>query len=394
MHATESTERPAASSKVLLIDDDTLVLRSLARALQGSSVETVTSCDPSEAMQLVGATDFDAILCDIQMPAMSGLAFARYVRAQSPDVPVLLMTGDPRLESALEAIELGIFEYLPKPIDPLKLRSTVQRAVTLRRLARLQREASAVLARGDAGGKTLEQLDAALNRALATLWVAYQPIVIYEGRKLFGYEALLRSGEPELPNPPAVIEAAERLGRAAEVGRAVRKNLVEAMAQAPDDTVFFLNILPLDLLDDDLYDATSPIGKFAGRVILEMTERADLAKVKDVLPRVQRLRAMGFRIAVDDLGAGYAGLSSFAVLEPEFTKLDMSLVRGAGSSPVKQRVVGSMVGLCRDLGSRVVAEGIETAEDRDVLSKLGCELMQGYFFAKPGKPFPDVRWDG
>ena len=165
-----------------------------------------------------------------------------------------------------------------------------------------------------------------------------------------------------------------------------------AQRQAPSDVLLFLNVLPRDLDDPLLYDPHSPLADVAPRIVLELTERSDLAEVKDSLGRVGRLRQMGYRIAVDDLGAGYAGLSSFAALEPEYTKFDMSLIRGIDGSPVKRRIVGSMVTLCRDLGCRVVAEGVETAEERAVLDDLGCDLMQGYLFAKPASPFPDVRW--
>ncbi len=356
---------------MLLLDDDALVLRSLARALSTTNMHVVPVDDVYKAMKLVTSEDFDAVLCDIRMPQMNGLAFARFVRAQHPEVPIMLMTGDPQLESAIEAIEVGILEYLPKPIDPAKLRSVVSRAVKLHRFAAVRREAQNVVA-SEPPPSRADTLNAALTRALATMTVAFQPIVIPSSKTVFGYEALLRSREPELPSPPSVIEAAEHLGRTHEVGTAVRAISSKAFALAPPDALLFLNILPLDLLDEELYDAESPIGQLAHRIVLEVTERADLAKVKDALPRIQRLRSLGYRIAVDDLGAGYAGLSSFAALEPEFTKLDMSLVRGAHLSSVKQRVVGSIVSRCRDLGSRVVAEGIETIEDHRTLTLLGC----------------------
>lgn len=391
-HVLENThERLAPLPKVLIVDDDALVLRSLQRALSNQSLHIVPMNDVHQAMKLVETETFDCVLCDIRMPKMSGLGFARFVRSISPEVPILLMTGDPQLESAIEAIEVGILEYLSKPIDPMKLRGTVGRAVKLSRFAKLRREAQDVI-KSEPPMSRAVQLHGALDRAMASLYVVFQPIVSPESRGLFGYEVLLRSREKELPTPPHVIEAAEFLGRTSEVGEAVRRMACAAFDAAPSDCLLFLNILPLDLLDEDLYDPKSPIAAFADRIVLEVTERADLAKVKDALPRIQRLRAIGFRIAVDDLGAGYAGLSSFAALEPEFTKLDMSLIRGAHSSSVKQRVIGSIVTLCRDLGSRVVAEGIETAEDRDTLAKLGCELMQGYYFAKPAPPFPEISW--
>jgi EAL domain-containing protein (putative c-di-GMP-specific phosphodiesterase class I) len=98
---------------------------------------------------------------------------------------------------------------------------------------------------------------------------------------------------------------------------------------------------------------------------------------------VRSLRALGFRIAIDDLGAGYAGLTSFAILEPEVVKLDMSLVRGVNDEPIKRRLVSSMVTLCKELGILVVAEGIETEAERETLASVGCDLLQGFLLGRP-----------
>jgi EAL domain-containing protein (putative c-di-GMP-specific phosphodiesterase class I) len=103
---------------------------------------------------------------------------------------------------------------------------------------------------------------------------------------------------------------------------------------------------------------------------------------------VTRLRTLGYRIAIDDLGAGYAGLTSFAQLEPEVVKVDMSLVRGIDGSPMKQKLVRSIISLCTELGIQLVAEGIETPGERDSLISLGGDLCQGYLFARPGRGFP------
>jgi len=127
-------------------------------------------------------------------------------------------------------------------------------------------------------------------------------------------------------------------------------------------------------------------------VVLEITERAALDRIDEPMLRMKRLRAMGYRIAVDDLGAGYAGLTSFAQLEPEVVKVDMSLVRGIHLSQTKQKLIRSIVELCRDLKIQIVAEGIETVEERNALIRLGGDLCQGYFFARPERPFPGVTF--
>jgi EAL domain-containing protein (putative c-di-GMP-specific phosphodiesterase class I) len=112
--------------------------------------------------------------------------------------------------------------------------------------------------------------------------------------------------------------------------------------------------------------------------------------VPDAGARIEMLRKLGYRIAVDDLGAGYAGLASLAALEPEIVKLDMSIVRGLHESRTKRRVVGAIATLCRELGSRVVAEGIETAAEHQASAECGVDLLQGYLFAKPNRQFVSV----
>ena len=122
----------------------------------------------------------------------------------------------------------------------------------------------------------------------------------------------------------------------------------------------------------------------------EITERASLEDVDALASKLFALRSLGFRLAVDDLGAGYSGLSTFAHVEPDFVKLDGSLVRGLPGSHGQQLVVAAMLELAKQLGSQVIAEAIETDAERAVLSSLGVDWMQGYFFARPGPPFHEV----
>jgi EAL domain-containing protein (putative c-di-GMP-specific phosphodiesterase class I) len=226
-----------------------------------------------------------------------------------------------------------------------------------------------------------------LDRALENAWIAFQPIVDEPARKVLGYEALLRSKDESLPHPGAILDAAERVDRIHDVGARVRELAVRAFEGAEAGALLFLNLHPADLVDPRLHDPGAPLSRIAERVVLELTERSSIHDVEDLAEHVASLRALGFRMAVDDLGAGYAGLSTFAAFEPEIAKLDMSLVRGVDKSPVRQRVVASMLALCRDLGSHVVAEGVETADERAALAAIGCEWMQGYLFGRPAAGF-------
>src|SRR4029079_17551247 len=133
----------------------------------------------------------------------------------------------------------------------------------------------------------------------------------------------------------------------------------------------------LELTDEELFSAQRGLGALAGRVILEITERTGLDPAAGPTC-VAMLRKLGYRIAVDDLGAGYAALGALATLEPEIVKLDMSLVRDIERHPRKRRVVAAISNLCKELGSRIVAEGVETVDERNACVDAGVDLIQGY----------------
>jgi EAL domain-containing protein (putative c-di-GMP-specific phosphodiesterase class I) len=303
----------------------------------------------------------------------------------------VLDTGLPALESPTDAVEYGAFKYIVKPVEPAVLLAGVERARKLYRLARMKREALRLLGESEISADHAG-LEASFESALSSLWLAFQPIVRSSDGSVFGYEALLRTEEAALIRPHLVLDAAERLHALPRLGRRVRELAAAAMQGAPEQACLFLNLHPLDLADEQLFDAVAPLSLIAERVVLEVTERAAIEQVDSVERRVHQLRERGFRIAVDDLGAGYAGLSSFALLEPEIVKLDVSLLRDIDLSPVKQKLVASMTALCKDMGFLVVAEGIETTAERDCVQQLGCDLLQGFLFARPGRPFPTVSW--
>lgn len=389
--ATTATP-PQKRGRVLMVDDEPDVVRGMARILTREGYEVQTVNNGQAAVEVIRAQEFDAIFSDIHMPGITGMELLRIVRERDLDVPVVLITGDPQIETATQAVELGALQYLSKPVPMETLCRTVDRAVKLSQLARTKREALKLL--GALGMHASDKVGilTSFERALSTLWVAFQPIVSLSSRHVYAYEALMRTREPTLPDPGSVLDAADRLGRREELGRRIRALAAQAFTNGPKDSLLFVNLHALDLLDPILASTESPLTCMAHRVVFEITERAAVDEIKDIRARIAGLRALGFRIAVDDLGAGYAGLTSFALLEPEFVKLDMSIVRGANSSPIKQKLIGSITTMCQDMGISVVAEGIETVEERDTLTRLGCNLLQGYLFARPGPPFPSPAW--
>jgi EAL domain-containing protein (putative c-di-GMP-specific phosphodiesterase class I) len=374
--------------KVLVADDEDTLRRHYERTLSAAGFAVHSVPDGSSALRALADTSFDVIVSDIGMPGMNGLELLQRVRAHDLDVPVVLVTGAPSIETAVHAVEHGALRYLVKPVESQLLVKVVADAVRLHRIAKAKRQALDLAGGVDHFVGDRAGLITCFGRALASFHVAYQPIISWATKSVFAYEALLRSREPTLPNPGAMLDAAERLDRVHELGRSIRARALEPLGMAGDDVLLFLNLHPTDLLDAQLFSADSPLSAAAHRVVLEITERASLEGMPDVRARVALLREMGFRIAIDDLGAGYAGLSSFALLEPDIVKLDMSLVRNLHREPTKKTLVRTMVKMCKDLGMLVTAEGIEEREELAEVQAAGCDLLQGYLFARPGPPFP------
>jgi len=390
--ASSASNEPPRLGHVLLVDDEPDVLRGFARVLRERGHDVTSASRATEAMAKLSMGHFDVVVSDIGMPDMDGIQLLREVRRRDLLVPVILATGQPAVKTAAEAVAMGAFQYLIKPIRKDNLSQVIEHAIRMHHLAQAKQEASELLGQNAALGGDRAGLEASFDRTLETLWMAYQPIVNVRTRTLHAYETLLRSNEPALPHPAAVLDAAERLDRLEMLGRSIRSKAAIEVAGAPDVPCLFVNLHVRDLLDPDLLSPDAQLSRIAKRVVLEITERSSLEDVRDARTRVAALREMGFRIAVDDMGAGYAGLSSFALLEPEVVKLDMSLIRDVHKNATKSKVVRSMIELSRGMGIEVVAEGVETVDERDQLIELGCDLLQGYLFAKPGKPFPDVNW--
>ena len=375
--------------RILVVDDDQDIRRTCARVLakEGWEVTVVDDGDAALSTFTAAGKQFDCVLSDINMPGMDGYAVVSALRERDDDLPVLLMTGDPSLDGAVRAIDTGAVSYISKPFSPEMLAAAVARAARRHGVARMRRRAES-FANALYGERS--DLEQRFQRALERAWMAFQPIVDIQQRRVYAYEALLRTDEESLRRTDHFIATAERLDRVHDLGRTVRRAIAAAAKDAPDGVHLFVNVHGLELSDEELFSQSNPLSPYAERVVLEITERTGLDPAAGPT-RVAMLRKLGYRIAVDDLGAGYAALGALASLEPEIVKLDMSLVRGLHEHPTKRRVVAAIALLCRELGSRVVAEGVETREELEACIESGIDLIQGYLLAKPMKGFQPVQ---
>jgi EAL domain-containing protein (putative c-di-GMP-specific phosphodiesterase class I) len=379
---TAGAESDPKESTILVVEDDPAVAQTIVRILS-TEWNTSSARNGREALEAFQAGDFDVLVTDLQMPGMGGLALLERVRQLSEDLPVILMTGNPSIETAIEAVELRAFKYLSKPFAANDLKAVVRDAVRHARMARIRREALEVASQPDP--RNVDQHWAELEKARNSLWIAYQPIVD-RALTVVGYEGLLRWRVGSFEGPVELLSIAQHLGLDEELGRQIRHLAPKPFATRPDLRLF-LNVDAHQIGRPYLETRDDALAGMADRTVLELTEHNSLKGIGGLESTVLELKSIGYGLAVDDLGAGYSGLSSFAQIGPNYVKLDRNLVSGVARQPDRQRVINGINRLCHELDIRVIAEGVEERQDLEMLLDLGCDFLQGYLIGRP-QPLP------
>jgi EAL domain-containing protein (putative c-di-GMP-specific phosphodiesterase class I) len=375
-------------ARILALDDDALVRRAIDRILRRKGHEVIQASQAAQALRLAHDVDFDIALVDHQLPDATGIEVLSKLRALQPRCIRMLITGHLDLPMVKEAVNQGeVSKVIEKPLDQGTLTDAVDGS--LRYMKRMQDVMeSQHMALREAEG-------AAMDECLAGdfIQLALQPILDASGA-VVAHEALLRSTHPTLHGPMPVLRAAEEHGRLPDLGRVIVDRAARWLAILPANRMLFLNLHPDELSDPEGMAARlEPLRPHAGRVVLEITERRQLSGVEHWERSVELATEMGFRIAVDDLGAGYSSLAVLAELQPSIIKIDMSIVRGVDADERKQRLIELIVSFAKATTSRVVGEGVETEDEADCLRALGVDLFQGYFYGKPTKDVAEVLGD-
>ena len=374
----DSSPEKHGPARVLVVDD---VQRAneVGRWID-AECHLITARTATEALELLARQPIDVVVSDDRAPGFDTEHFLSTVRRLHPDTVRLLFRDED--ESHLSSTEAEVLRFLGDSWDPKELARSIVEAIEESEHRRADR-----MRRATRSGRKEALFDASLDRSLTGVFMAFQPILVSTDKRVFGYEALVRTTDDVISNPGALFGVAEELDRVPEVERLIHRRVSERINAAPPNATILVNVHPQSLEADFLYSPNGPLAKHASRIVLEITERSSLSELDALDRRVAALRALGFRIAVDDLGAGYAGLTSFAMLNPDIVKFDMSMIRDIHLSRTKQRVIGSMTTLCRELGIQTVAEGIESPEECETVCQLGCDLLQGFYFARPEAQF-------
>ena len=221
---------------------------------------------------------------------------------------------------------------------------------------------------------------------LGDLSVVYQPIVSLATMEPFAHEALVRSSSPHWINPPKLFDEAIQSRCVGALGRAIRELSTTHCPEIP----LFLNVHPNEFDESWLVQPDDPIFTHDSPIYLEVTESVPLTHFAYCHSVLREIRGKGVLLAVDDLGAGYSNLKYIADLKPEIVKLDRNLVADLADDRRAQVLVRHIVQLCHELGARVVAEGIEQETEMKVVIDCGADYGQGYYFAYPACPAPNI----
>ena len=219
--------------------------------------------------------------------------------------------------------------------------------------------------------------------------VVFQPILDLSTGATFAQEALTRCKWPEFKNPMKLFEQAQEERCCGSLGRKVRE---VAFARCTNEPLF-VNLHPHELDEGWLVRPDDPLFFHDRPVYLEITESAAFTYFSLCVNVLKEICSRsGAFLVVDDLGAGHSNLKRIIDLEPHVVKLDLALVRGIEKSKRQQILVRQVVSLCRELGARVVAEGIETEDELSAVIDTGAQYGQGYLFARPAFPIPKPHW--
>jgi EAL domain-containing protein (putative c-di-GMP-specific phosphodiesterase class I) len=228
-----------------------------------------------------------------------------------------------------------------------------------------------------------EQLRADIMRLIETegVDVAYQPIVDVRGERCLGIEALARFPEP-FGAPDVTLAASRTVGLGLELERQIVTQAWQMLTRLRPAQFLALNVSP-DALLELAHRANLREEVPLDQLVVEITEHAAVESYEALHRELLPLRERGLRIAVDDAGAGYASLRHVLELRPDFIKVDRSLIHGIADDHARRVAVSAFLSLALDLGSLVIAEGVERQVDLTVIRELGIHAVQGYLLAEP-----------
>lgn len=375
---------------LLVVEDDDFQRRMVVNMLYALGATAVSAADNGRhALEFIRsdtARPIQIVLCDLNMPEMDGLEFLRHLGQKHADVAVIII-------SALESRLLGLVQRMAALYE-ITLLGVVEKPVSPERLQTLLSNYHPVdhrrISTTEPAQFSLEEIRQGIQDAQFEPF--FQPKIDLKTGAMIGAEALARWRHPNhgIVGPQAFIPLLEDSGNIDDLTFLMLEKSARACRQIHEagyPLSVSLNLSRVSLHDAGLADKIARVVQQTGlnpkHLILEITETAAMTEVAHALENLARLCMKGFALSIDDYGTGYSSLQQLTRIAFSELKIDQFFIKDLAQHDALRIVVQSSIDMARSLGVRSVAEGVETQEDWDALTELGCDTVQGFFIAKP-----------
>jgi EAL domain-containing protein (putative c-di-GMP-specific phosphodiesterase class I)/HPt (histidine-containing phosphotransfer) domain-containing protein len=379
---------PTSSLSVLVVDDDYIIHRVTTVILNDLGIKSVQSAlSGSLALDIIkqSSDSIDVVIFDLNMPGMDGVELMRHLAKLQFSGAIIITSGeDARILRTVEKLaiehELQVLGVLQKPVLPAKIRELLELLD--------QTKTAGTLIQGE--GVTGEELKQAMRRDELTTY--FQPKVDLKTAQVVGMEVLVRWEHPRngIIMPGSFVSVAEENNLISELTEIVCKKAMKqaAILQAQE---FNLNIainISVDTLNnldwpDQMAEQIEAAGIAASSITFEITESRLMDHISVALDILSRLSLKRFKLSIDDFGTGYSSMEQLQRIPFSELKIDRAFVSAADEDESAMAILESSILLARKLDMKVVAEGVETQREWDLMVELGCDQVQGYFVSRP-----------
>jgi EAL domain-containing protein (putative c-di-GMP-specific phosphodiesterase class I)/ActR/RegA family two-component response regulator len=385
--------------RIAIVDDHEATLIALRDLLRDGGFENVLATSaPVEVLDAVDEGNVDLVILDFRPEGIDGFRLMEEIdgrRGPSAYLPILMLTAEGSSSLRHQALATGAHDFVVKPFDASEVLLRIRNLLTTRALHlevdRHRRTLEAELDRHHEHARAEEALRSEkverVRRALvpASIRLVFQPMFALGDGRLLGAECLTRFDlEPDRP-PNEWFADADDVGLGAALELASVRAAVAHVGDLPDGAFLAVNVSAQVAASAALVDVLTGID--LGRVVIELTEHAPVADYERLRSNLAGVRSGGARVAIDDAGAGYASFQHILRLRPDFIKLDLDLTRGIDHDPVRRALATALVTFGSEIGSLMIAEGVEHREELATLRELGFAGAQGYYLGRPA-PLP------
>lgn len=375
--------------RILVVDDHHFQRKAVIHMLQSLGVEKV--CQAGNGKQALEVLQnepvLDIVMSDLDMPEMDGMEFIRHLANQHPGISVIIMSSQDNVlitsvEKMAQSHALRLLGAVEKPLF----------LEQLKKLLTLHQQAQKMAARTtpSSASFTLEDVLQAVRKKQIEAFL--QPKVMLKTGRIVGAEALARWIHPEqgIIGPYAFIPLLEESGNMEELTLLMLERTASVSRLMHDKghmLVMSVNLSLSSLGDTTLAERLTRVVQNAGadphHIILEITESAAMTNVAHALENLARLRIRGFGLSIDDYGTGFSSMQQLTRVPFSELKIDRSFVTDCATNHSLRVIIESSIDMARKLRVKSVAEGVETQEEWDMLKSMNCDVVQGYFIAKP-----------